>query len=175
MMDAVVADVHFPEDILLRHPLEVAVGVFPDGLDEGEHIRMRHADAGASAPLSKGEQIPFDDGIFHIGVFDEAIVEKGDVRIGRQCHLGHIQMGRDLNSPQDADAIGVLFLDQIDMIVISAERNGAGGVGDHVFGGNQSVKSAKIDAVIVVTNAEQLNAACNGRFHDGFGAVLAAE
>ena len=61
------------------------------------------------------------------------------------------------------------------MIVISAQGNGAGGVGDHIFGGNQRVESAEVDAMIVVANAEQLNAACNGRFHDGLGAVLAAK
>ena len=67
-VQAVVVDVDFPKDTVFRHLAEVAVGLFPDRADKGEHIRMRNTD-GAAATLGEGENIAARDGSGIVEVF----------------------------------------------------------------------------------------------------------
>ena len=89
--------------------------------------------------------------------------------------MAPVLQGAELDAAQDADAVGVLFPDQIDVVEIPAQRALAGA--PEIGGGGvlEDVKPAVPDAVIMVGDAEQLQPAGNGCLHDSLRRVLPAE
>ena len=77
-VQAVVVDVDFPKNSLLRHFAEVAVGLFPDRTDKCEHIRMGDTRR-ATATLCKGENIAPRDRSRVVEVFYQSEIEKGNI------------------------------------------------------------------------------------------------
>ena len=177
VMDAVVADVHFPEDAVGSHAGEVGEGGLAARRDMGEQVGMRNADPGGTAAGGVGEQVAAGDGGGAVQILDEAVVKEGNIRAVREAEAGvaPVLQGAELDAAQDADAVGVLFPDQIDVVEIPAQRAFAGA--PEIGGGGvlEDVKPAVPDAVIMVGDAEQLQPAGNGCLHDSLRRVLPAK
>ena len=110
VVDAVIADVHLPKDVFLRHALEVVAGIFAKRGDKREHIGMRYAYVLASASLRKAEEVAARCRVIACETLDQAIVEEGYVRILWERRFHSRGVGRDLNSAQQTDLVRILLL-----------------------------------------------------------------
>ena len=175
-VDGIVADVHLPEDVLLGHARKVVQGILAPPLDVGEKVSMGHTHNGSPAPLGVGEEVAPRDGGMVVQILDEAIVEVGDIRALGEGEVGVLLAleGTQLDTPQNVDLTRVLFLDEVDMVVVAAE--GALVVVQlHVGGGAENTVAGVTDAVVVVGDAEGVQSPRNGGLHNGLGGVLSAE
>lgn len=175
LMDTVIADIHFPKDILLRHALEIAVRTFAERADKREHIGVRNAHSRTTAPLGKTKQIPMYDRIFYIRIFYHAVVEKRNIGILRQGDFGDVQMCGDFDAAENADSVCVFFLHESDVVIISMKSDGLVLIFYDIVRCAEGILSAESNAVVMIANAEKLNAALGGGFCDSFRAVLAAK
>jgi hypothetical protein len=175
VMDAVIADVHFPKDVLLCHALKVSVGALAERTDKGEHIGVRYAYIRAAAPFGKTEEIALYNRVFYIRVLDQAVVEKGYVGAAWQGDLRYVQMRGDFDAAENADSILVLFLDKMDMVVISMHRGGTVRIRNRITRCAKGGLRPEAHAVIMIANPKKLNAARNRGFRDFLGTVFSAK
>ena len=173
IMQAVVVYVHFPEDTLRRHTFEIAIGVFADRIDKTEKIGMGNPD-GAAAAFCKRENISVRNRHGMIEVFYEREIEEGYVRTGRQgvAVLGFERA--DLDAAKNLDLVTVLFTHRAHMIVIPRQGLAVVRIQFCTLIPTKFLARAT-HAVVVVADPKLLYAACNRRFHDPFGGVVAAK
>ena len=175
-VDGIVADVHLPEDIFVGHTLEVVQGILAPSFNVGEEVGMSHAHHGSPAPLCVGEEVAPCDGGMVVQILNEAVVEVVDIRHIGQGEVGVLLAleGTELDAPQDVDLSRVLFLDEVDVIIIP--RQGALVVVQlHARGGAEYTVAGVADTVVVVGDAEGIQPSRDGGLHDGLGGVLPAE
>lgn len=175
-VDGVVADVHLPEDVLVGHALEVVQGIHTQPRDVTEQVGMRHAHNGGAAPLGVGEQVTPRDGGAVVQVLNETVIKEGNIRPVRQGEIGVLLAleGAEFNATQDIDAVGVLLLNEMDVVVVAAE-GALVVVQPHVGGSAEDAVTGVADTVVVVGDAEGVQASRDGGLHDGFRGILAAE
>ena len=89
-MQAVVVDVDFPKDTMLRHFTEVAVGLFSDRTDKGKHIGVRHPDRALTTLIDLCVDICQRNGIEKLNftgdkntVIPNAFIKPASVRIAK--------------------------------------------------------------------------------------------
>ena len=132
LVDRIVADVHLPEDSPLAHLHKIRIRIFPARLDKTEHIGMRNTKLAATA-LGKRKKIAVRaGGIGCIERFHQRVVKVGNVdTVGQRMSAVPCQRTK-LNSAQYTDLVAVFFLDEIDVIEITAQRTVKVGLHIHI-------------------------------------------
>ena len=172
-VQAVVIDVHFPENPRFRHFTEIAVGLFPDAFDKGEHIRVRYADR-ATQTLCVGEQIPVGNRLRMVEIFKERKIEKGHVRAVGQGVAVLCLQSANLDTAKDFYLSRVLVAEQIHVVEIATKRFTVISVEFRALI-PAKFRARATHAVVVVANPKLSDSACNRRFNHLFGFVLRAE
>ena len=176
VMDGIVADVHLPEDVLVGHALEVVQRICAQLSNMTEQVGMGDTHHGGTAPLGVGEQVSPRHRHGAVQILNEAVVVKGDVRIvgDDEVRVIHVEQGAKLDAPQDADLVGVLVLDQVDVVKVAAQ-GALVIVVSQITRGSQGAVAAVADGVVMVGDAEEVQSSRNGGLHDGLGSILSAE
>ena len=167
----VVIHIQLPEDVLLLHLFEEFVPIQTVKIQVSGQIHMGNAGSLTTAPLGKGQHI-VNDGTGEIEIFDIAVIEHGYIH--SVWHQGKTLIhGGDLHTAPYFNLILILVSQDFDMLVVPLQR---GIVGDDpmliaVIGNTGPVHH---NAVIVVANAQKLDAAFNGLFDECLRRILAA-
>jgi hypothetical protein len=98
IMDTVVANIHFPKYVLLRHSLEIAIWIFSKRGNKRKHIRMSYAYIFASASLGKAEQISACRRVIGGKALYQAVIEERDIGILGQGCFDSRGVGRNLKT-----------------------------------------------------------------------------
>ena len=112
-----------------------------------------------------------------IDMLKEAVVVIGDVGVLGQgvALVRRPSQGADLDTAEHADAVGVFLLDKGHVVKVATKGALVVVRRRPILGQKEHVDARVADTVVVVGDAEQLNAARDRRLHHVLGPVLAAE